>query len=95
MSNALVQLFGLLDKFVEVNVCANWEPLNKDYMFILESTSPLAAALALNCVWAEACQRQGTLMLAGSNRGMVKDVSRAVVVEVEAEAVVPKVQVAP
>jgi hypothetical protein len=56
MNDALVWLFRTLDTFVEVNVCADWEALHKDYTFVLESTGSSAAALALDCVHANACQ---------------------------------------
>jgi hypothetical protein len=56
MNDALVWLFRTLDAFVEVNICADWEALHEDYMFVLESTSPSAAALALDCAHANARQ---------------------------------------
>jgi hypothetical protein len=49
MNDSLVRLFKTLDTFVKVNVCADWESLHEDYTFVLESTSPSAAALALDC----------------------------------------------
>jgi hypothetical protein len=48
MNDALVRLFNTLDAFIKVNVCAEWETLHEDYVFVLESTSPSAAALALD-----------------------------------------------
>jgi hypothetical protein len=95
MSDALVQLFGLLDGLVEINVCADWEPLHEDYAFVLESTGPSAAALALGCARANACQQLVALALVENNGGDVKVEGSRVEEVVDVEAVVPKVPVTP
>jgi hypothetical protein len=95
MNDALVRLFHTLDAFVEVNVRAEWETLHEDYAFVLESTGPSAAALALDRARADArlplvasapVEDDGSVV--GAAGGSVADV-------VEVEVVVPKVPVAP
>jgi hypothetical protein len=95
MSNALVQLFRTLDTFVEVNVCADWEALHKDYTFVLESTGPSAAALALDCAWADVRQPLVASALVENNRSVVEAEGGRVEEVVKVEDVVPKVLVAP
>jgi hypothetical protein len=95
MSDALIWLFGTLDAFIEVNVCANWEPLHEDYTFVLESTSPSAAALALDCAWVDACEQLVALALFENNVGNIEVEGSRVEEVVEVEVVVPQVPVAP
>jgi hypothetical protein len=90
MNDTLVQLFRTLDAFVKVNVCADWEALHKDYMFVLELTGPSAAALALDCARANTCQPLVALAQVEDNGGVVEAEGSRVV-----EVVVPKVPVAP
>jgi hypothetical protein len=91
MNDALVRLFRTLDTFIEVNVRAEWETLHEDYAFVLESTGPSAAALALDrvrlpLVASAPVEDDGSVV--GAAGGSVADV-------VEVEVVVPKVPVAP
>jgi hypothetical protein len=95
MNDALVRLFRTLDAFVKVNVCADWEALHKDYMFVLESTSPSVAALALDCAHADPRQPLVALALVENDRSVVKAEGGRVEEVVEVEDVMPKVPVAP
>jgi hypothetical protein len=95
MSNTLIWLFGLLDAFIEVNVCADWDPLHEFYMFVLELTSPLAAALALDCAQADACQQLMALVLVENDGGDVEVEGGRVEEVVKVEVVMLKVPAAP
>jgi hypothetical protein len=95
MNDTLVQLFRTLDAFVEVNIRADWEALHKDYMFVLESTGPSAAALALDCACADTRQPLVALALVENNRSVVEAEGGRVEEVVEVEDVMPKVPVAP
>jgi hypothetical protein len=91
MNDALVWLFKALDTFVAVNVRADWESLHEDYMFVLESTGPSVAALALDC----ACLPLVALAPVEDDGGVVGAAGGRVAGVVEVEVVVPKVPVAP
>jgi hypothetical protein len=95
MNHSLVRLFKTLDAFIEVNVCADWETLHEDYTFVLESTGPSAAALALDC----ACSDVRLLLVASApvedNGGVVRAAGGSIADVVEVEVVVLKVPVAP
>jgi hypothetical protein len=95
MSNTLLWLFGILNTFVKVNVHANCEPFHKDYTFVLESTGPSVAALALDHAWADACQPLVALVPVENNGSDVKVEGSRVEEVVKVEVVVPKVLVAP
>jgi hypothetical protein len=93
MSDTLIWLFGILDAFIKVNVCIDWEALHKDYMFVLESTSPSVAALVLDQAQADAHKQLVALALLENNRGIVKVEGSGVEEVVEVEVVMPKVLV--
>jgi hypothetical protein len=95
MSDTLIRLFGILDAFIKVNVRADWEALHEDYAFVLESTSPSAAALALDHAQADACKQLVALVPLENNRGIVKVEGSGVEEVVEVEVVLPKVPVMP
>jgi hypothetical protein len=95
MSNTLIRLFVILDPFVEVNVCANWESLHEDYTFVLESTSPSAAALALDCARANAHQTLVALAPNENDGSFVEAEGGRIAEVVKVEVVVLKVPVAP
>jgi hypothetical protein len=95
MSDALIWLFRTLDSFIEVNVCADWEALHEDYMFALESTGPLVAALALDCAWADAHEQLVALAPLENNGGNGEVEGSRVEKVVKVEVVVPQVLVAP
>jgi hypothetical protein len=95
MSNTLIWLFGILDAFIKFNICANWEALHGDYMFVLELTGPSAAALALDCARADTHKQLVALAPLENNRGIVKVEGSGVEEVVEVEVVVLKVPVAP
>jgi hypothetical protein len=95
MNDALIWLFRTLDAFVKVNVRTDWEALHEDYTFVLESTGPSAAALALDCARADAHQLLVTSALVENDSGIVEAEGGRVAVVVEVEVVVPKVLVAP
>jgi hypothetical protein len=90
-----IQLFGILDAFVEVNVRADWELLHKDYMFVLESNGPLVVALALDCAQANARQQQLASVPVGSDGEDVEVEGGRVEEVVKVEVVVLKVLAAP
>jgi hypothetical protein len=95
MNDTLVWLFRTLDTFVEVNVRADWEALHEDYAFVLESTGPSTAALALD----RACADTRQLLVASApvenNGGVVEAEGSRVAEVIIVEVVVPKVPVAP
>jgi hypothetical protein len=95
MNDALVWLFKTLDAFVKVNVRADWESLHEDYAFVLESTSPSVAALALDRVRADAYQPLVASAPVEDDSGVVGAAGGRVAEVVEVEVVVPKVPVAP
>jgi hypothetical protein len=93
-NDPLVRLFKTLDTFVKVNVHADWESLHEDYAFVLESTSPSAAALALDCARADARQPLVASALVEDDSGVVGAAGGRVAEVVEVEVVMPKVPVA-
>jgi hypothetical protein len=95
MNDALVWLFNTLDAFIEVNVRAEWETLHEDYAFVLESTSPSAAALALDCARADARLPLVASAPVEDDGGVVEAAGGSVADVVEVEVVVPKVPVVP
>jgi hypothetical protein len=95
MNDALVRLFNTLDAFIKVNVCAEWETLHEDYTFVLESTGPSAAALALDCARADACLPLVASAPVEDNGGVVGAAGGSVANVVKVEVVVPKVPVTP
>jgi hypothetical protein len=94
MSDTLIWLFGILDAFVEVNVCTDWESLHEDYTFVLELTDPSAAALALDCAQANAHEQLVALVPIENNRSVVEAEGGRVAEVVKVEVVVLKVLVA-
>jgi hypothetical protein len=95
MNNALVRLFNTLDAFIEVNVRAEWETLHEDYAFVLESTAPSAAALALDCAHADARLPLVASAPVEDDGSVVRAAGGSVADVVEVEVVMPKVPVAP
>jgi hypothetical protein len=95
MSDTLIRLFGILDAFIEVNVCADWEALHKYYAFVLESTGPSAAALALGHAQADAREQLVASAPLENDGGIVEVEGGGVEEVVEVEVVMPKVPVAP
>jgi hypothetical protein len=95
MNDALVWLFNTLDAFIEVNVRAEWETLHEDYAFVLESTGPSAAALALDRARADVHLPLVASAPVEDDGGVVRAVGGSVADVVEVEVVVPKVPVAP
>jgi hypothetical protein len=74
---------------------STFTPLHKDYTFVLESTGPSVAALALDCARAKACQQLLALAPVGSNGEDVEVEGSKVEEVVKLEVVVPKVPVVP
>jgi hypothetical protein len=95
MNDALIWLFRILDTFVEVNVRANWEALHEDYMFVLESTGPSVAALALDCARADVHQPLVASAPIEDNGGVVEAEGGRVEEVIKVEDVVLKVPVVP
>jgi hypothetical protein len=95
MNDAIIRLFKTLDAFVEVNVRADWESLHEDYAFVLESTGPSTAALALDDARADARQPLVASAPVEDNSGVVGAAGGRVTEVVKVEVVMPKVPVAP
>jgi hypothetical protein len=88
MNDTLIRLFRTLDAFVEVNVRANWETLHEDYAFVLESTGPSVAALALDRVHADARLPLVASMPVEDDGGVVGAAGGSIAEVVEVEVVV-------
>jgi hypothetical protein len=95
MNDALVRLFKTLDAFIEVNVRAEWETLHEDYAFVLESTGPSMAALALDRARADARLPLVALAPVEDDGSVVGAAGGSVADVVKVEVVVPKVPVTP